>query len=228
MSPTDNERALPSSDGAKQASGPFEVLRVAIKAVPAVKYALGVAGVMAALAIGRAFFSSTHVALIGALSMLGLMVLLLVFSAASKLGPRFLQLPALVLTWAILIIFVLCASLTVTSAFFEWPKPLPDLIGANFRFQQQNTNQKSILSSSVSGIVFGPSGDPLGDVTVTGASEKGKQVITKTDSGGAFQVSLPGSHSISLEFKKPGYTSKFFRNLEAGSNSRVSLDKETR
>jgi hypothetical protein len=55
-----------------------KLLGAAIKAVPQVKYALGIAGVMAALALGKTFFSSTTEAVVGALAMLVLMFLLLV------------------------------------------------------------------------------------------------------------------------------------------------------
>lgn len=57
------------------------VLKAAIKAVPAVKYALGVAGIMAAAAIGIGFFQSPAAAFLSAGALLILMVLLVVFAA---------------------------------------------------------------------------------------------------------------------------------------------------
>jgi len=219
---------LTSNRAAKPSLEPFGVVRAAMRAVPAVKYALGVAGVMAALAIGRTFFSSSRAAIFGALCMLGLMVLLLVFSASTKLAPRFLQLPALVLTWAILVIFVLSGSLFAASVFFEWPKPFPILVHAILGTQEAEASSKPARSASISGIVFGPSGNPLSDVTVTASSDRGNQLVTHTDSAGSFYVELPGSLAVSLKFEKRGYAPKLFQNLTVGSNPRVSLEKEVR
>jgi hypothetical protein len=44
-------------------------LSAAIKAVPQVKWALGVAGVMAALFLGKTLFSNTTEAIVGTLAM---------------------------------------------------------------------------------------------------------------------------------------------------------------
>ena len=111
-----------------KSSGPMQILRTAISAVPAVRYALGVAGIIAAAALVKELFSSTQAALLVAAAMLALMALLLVFAAATKLAPGFLQMPALVFTWAILILFVMSSGLTVLSVFFGWPKSFPELV----------------------------------------------------------------------------------------------------
>ena len=104
-----------------------KLLGAAIKAVPQVKYALGVAGVMAALALGKTFFSSTTEAVVGALAMLVLMFLLLVFAASTKTASTSLRIPALAATWLFLILFVVAATFTVSAAFFSWPLSLSDL-----------------------------------------------------------------------------------------------------
>lgn len=103
-------------------------LRAAIKAVPSVKWALGIAGVMAALALGKTYFTSTVEAVVGTLAMLALMVLLVVFAAVSKAGTSALRLPSLALAWIMLALFVVSAALTVTAAFFSWPRSFADLI----------------------------------------------------------------------------------------------------
>jgi len=107
---------------------PFRVLTSAVKAVPAVRYALGVAGIMAALALGKAFFASTSEALIGAAFMLVLMFLLVVFAAAARTDSSAQRALALTATWALLILFVGSAALLVSSTFFAWPLPLSDLV----------------------------------------------------------------------------------------------------
>jgi hypothetical protein len=96
-------------------------------AVPSVKWALGIAGIMAALALGSAFFSSPTQAAVGVIVMLALMSLLVLFAASTTLRGA-LAIPALVLTWSILVLFVICALMTVTSVFFSFPLDYPALV----------------------------------------------------------------------------------------------------
>jgi hypothetical protein len=118
--------AKPDATG-PAASAPMAILRLAINAVPAVRYAAGVAGLISAAALVKALFSSVQAALLVGVAMLILMSVLLVFAASTKLAPEFLRRPALTLTWAILILFVLSAGLTASSVFFDWPKTFPAL-----------------------------------------------------------------------------------------------------
>jgi hypothetical protein len=115
----------------------MSVLRSAIQAVPAVKYALGVAGVGAAAALTTQFFNAPGVALASTGIMLLMMVLLVVFAAlvgiststpgGAKASP--LYYPAMFFTWAMLILSVGSAALVCTCVFFSFPKPLGELIG---------------------------------------------------------------------------------------------------
>lgn len=104
------------------------VIREAMAVVPAVRYALGVAGIMAALALGTALLKTPQLALFGAAGMLGLMVLLVIFAAGTRLKSSAIRAPALFLMWAVLVLFVASASMAVTSVFFSVPKSFPDLI----------------------------------------------------------------------------------------------------
>jgi len=108
--------------------GAWTLIRASIDAVPAVKYALGVAGLLAAFAIGSAFFSTKSAAVVAAIIMLVLMVLLLIFSVATKLAPKSLQPAAVWLVWFVLLAFCLCSSLSISSVFFDWPKPFRSLM----------------------------------------------------------------------------------------------------
>lgn len=107
---------------------PIKVVREAINAVPAVKYALGIAGVAASLALAAAFFSNTRAALFGVAAMLVLMTLLVIFAVLTKLAKQELRIPALVLTWTVLLVFVGSTILTFTSVFFSRPKPFSTLM----------------------------------------------------------------------------------------------------
>lgn len=115
----------------KSLGSPMNVLRAGIQAVPAVRYALGIAGVAAALAIASAFFRSTAAALIGVAVMLPLMILLVVFAAITGLAKEDMRVPALVFTWAILVLFVCSGTLFALSVFFDWPKPPGKLLNLN-------------------------------------------------------------------------------------------------
>jgi len=60
--------------------------------------------------------------------MLVLMVILVLFAAATRAKSSVLIVPAMVLTWALLVLVIVSSVLTVSAAFFGWPKPLQDLI----------------------------------------------------------------------------------------------------
>jgi hypothetical protein len=100
---------------------PLQILREAIRAVPAVKYALGVAGVVAVVSIIKLFGLDLWTAFAGAAVIFVLMIVLVVFARISKFGPTELQLPALVLMWSFLVLMIAATTLLFTSAFWGWP-----------------------------------------------------------------------------------------------------------
>ena len=104
---------------------PFRILKEAIKAVPAVKYALRIAGVASVIAIVAGFKVDYRIAVFGTIIMIALMLLLLIFSnAASPKNKRSLRLPSLALTWSFLLLIIFSATLLATSFFFSWPQEL--------------------------------------------------------------------------------------------------------
>lgn len=113
-------------------SSPYDILTDAIKAVPSLKYALGVLGIVAAIAIVNAFRIDYRVAILGALVMFALMVLLLVFAKLTKAASKQFRVPVVVLMWTFLLLTTGTASLLFTSVFFKvpldlqyWIKPEP-------------------------------------------------------------------------------------------------------
>ena len=100
---------------------PLAVLREAIRAVPAVKYALGVAGLLSVVAIPTAFGLNAPTAALGAIVTLVLMVALLIFARLTATAPRYFVLPALMFMWVSLVLVLATASLLFLSAFFGWP-----------------------------------------------------------------------------------------------------------
>jgi hypothetical protein len=116
--PQDTEkRRLTTLSGAD----PFTILSSAIKLLPPLKYALGVAGLLSALAIILSFGLSPRLALIGALVMLVLMVALVVFAKLAKLGDADTRWPAVVLMWCFLGLVILWPTALSTSVFWGWP-----------------------------------------------------------------------------------------------------------
>jgi hypothetical protein len=105
-------------------TSPYEILREAIKAVPAVKFALGIAGILAVLAIARGFSLSYRVAVFGTVLMLVLMTVLVVFARLSTAGPSFFYGPAVVLTWFSVTVVIATAGFLFSSIFFQRPVDL--------------------------------------------------------------------------------------------------------
>ena len=107
----------------------LKILRESIKAVPAMKYALAVAGILAVVAMVGAFKISPSMAVFGAVITLVLMVAMVIFARLTTTASRHFFLPVTIMMWAFLVITVATAFLLFTSAFFQWPRGLRELIG---------------------------------------------------------------------------------------------------
>jgi hypothetical protein len=107
---------------------PLDIIRAAIRAVPAVKYALGVAGIFAVVAIVSSFGLDPRIAAAGAILVLVLMVVLVIFAKLTTIAPKHFLKPALVMTWAFLFITVATAILLCTSVFFGVPLDVKALV----------------------------------------------------------------------------------------------------
>ena len=93
------------------AVNPIDFVREAIKAVPAVKYALGVGGIAAVIAIIGGFID-LRVALVGVPTVIVLMIILLIFSRLAAASSAQLRRAAAVLVW-----FAVTAMVLVTFLF---------------------------------------------------------------------------------------------------------------
>ena len=112
---------------------PWGVLKQAIIAVPALKYALGILGIVSAIAIVRKLGVDYRVAVIGTIIVIVLMVALLIFEGLVKSRSKHKSISVLSLLWTCVVIFILSACLLFTSAFFDWPKPFEQLLGMTAR-----------------------------------------------------------------------------------------------
>lgn len=102
----------------------IQSLQAAIKKVPPVKYALGLAGIAAALAIIKGLLVDWRVALFGTIVMLILMAVLLIFAKLATIGAKWFIVPAIIFMWFSLLLFISSGSFLFTSVFFDWPIPL--------------------------------------------------------------------------------------------------------
>jgi hypothetical protein len=110
----------------------FELYRQAVKAVPAVRYALGVAGIVAVIAIIGALQLDAWTIALAAPAMAIAMVLLVLFAKFASLKASALLPLVLCFAWGFLVLGLASASLGTLSIFFGWPiKPdqIPALLG---------------------------------------------------------------------------------------------------
>lgn len=108
---------------------PILILREAMKKIPVLKYALGVAGMGAVIAIIDRFkIGDAKIPWIAILILFGFMILLLVFSSFLKSKDPYLRVAGYILIYTTLIIVCTVSILFVTSAFFDWPTTTGQLI----------------------------------------------------------------------------------------------------
>ena len=148
---------------------PLQILREAIKAVPAVRYALAVAGVVSVVAIAQAFRLDFRVALLGTIFVFILMTVMVVFANLSRTTGSSLHSPALTFTWFSIILTMVTATFLFTSVFFQWPVSLSHWLG------------------------------PLSASNDSGRVEHGEEVRFQFDNtGGFFGVYMSGMGSVRL------------------------------
>lgn len=107
-------------------------------AVPAVRYALGIAGIAAAIAIVGSFKLGLAVAALGTIVMLGLMTALLVFARLAGAGttgpsgePSILEGPAYLMVWVFTLLTCATGVMVFSVTFFGFPKTWHDIFPDN-------------------------------------------------------------------------------------------------
>jgi hypothetical protein len=103
---------------------PREILREAIRAVPAVKYALGVAGIAAVVVIFAGFSIDYKVAVLGTIVITGLMFGLVAFSSFASYSSTSIRPLAFTLAWTFVLLTSATSLCIFTGFFFSWPRPL--------------------------------------------------------------------------------------------------------
>ena len=104
---------------------PLSIIREARKNVPALKYAIGVLGLLAVLAITVSIWRlDPGVAVFGPIILIGLMTILVLFARLSSLPEKIFRIPGVILLWFTLIATMSAIVLLGMSVFFSWPLDL--------------------------------------------------------------------------------------------------------
>jgi hypothetical protein len=120
---TNNENGRKDSNTPKTGLGsPLSILSRSIEAVPAVRYALGIAGIAAAVSIITTFANGySHATLISiALTIIGMFVIYLFSLLVSSKSPS-IHLAGLVMMWGVIMFVLIFMAFTTTSAAVGWP-----------------------------------------------------------------------------------------------------------
>jgi hypothetical protein len=110
---------------------PLKILREATRSLPAMRYALGVAGILSVVSLVGALRIDWRIGLFGTIIMLLLMSTLVIFARASTLAPKHLRTPAIVLIYAALVLVLSTAVALFTSVFWGYPLDLRLLLSAS-------------------------------------------------------------------------------------------------
>jgi hypothetical protein len=121
-----------ATESAESLLNPASFIRTAQRAHPAFRYAVVAAGLLAIVATFSKFGINYLTLVLGAIALIGLMVLFVVFAHVSQLAKSTLDLPARVFLWAILILTLGLIGLLVSSVFFNAPLPIRDLLMREF------------------------------------------------------------------------------------------------
>ncbi|MGH7170713.1 MAG: hypothetical protein ACRELF_07095 [Gemmataceae bacterium] len=127
--PNDPGSPQPAKPLVSKSQTPMNLLTQAMKAVPSVKYALGVVGVAAAAALVVGLFADVRIAVAGVVVMFVFMTVLVVFAALSRSKSAQMQYAATFLMWAFDSLAVGWAFLLTSSVFFDYPKSASQLFG---------------------------------------------------------------------------------------------------
>ncbi|SKC49249.1 hypothetical protein [Paraburkholderia hospita] len=171
-------------------STPLAILRESIKAVPAVKYALGLVGVACAIVLMHSFISDYRVAVLGILVMFLMMTALVVFAKLSSLAGPDLRLPALVFTWFSLFFVIFVSIAVVLSVFFKWPVDLQSwLTGQSTSHQSEANDEKRRSQIELQASDSAPQGPSTTEV----AAASRPDLRTVPDSVASTAIEVPGT-----------------------------------
>lgn len=109
---------------------PLTLLQEATKKVPALKYAFGIVGIAAVIAIIKGLGIKNASIPIGTILLVfALLILFFVFSVLVRSKNRSVQSAGVILLYAVVLLSVLSGGLLISSIFFDFPKPISKIAG---------------------------------------------------------------------------------------------------
>jgi hypothetical protein len=197
-------------------SSPIVLLREAIKAVPAVKYALGVAGLGATVAIIIGFKVDIRIMIFGIAIIIALMFALAVFAAGVEHDNSGMKVLALLSAWAFMIIVIASVGLLASSFFYHTP--------LDFRESTNNLNRSDTSTEPQGSELNNPVTDPK---KYPGTSKKKasfvsnialpRDLVKAIESQGIIDGGKSGEIVISIEVPDP-------RSLKSSDDERYRYD----
>jgi hypothetical protein len=170
------------------------VLQLAIQAVPAVKYALGVAGIAAAIALVTSLKIDLRVAGWGTVVMLVLMGVLFLFNKVTQSHANMFVGPVKVFSWFVLSLFMATSGCLFSSVFFSHPVDLRSWLTKGEVGTSSSTERVGL---EVTGSVISARdsrGIPRATVSTIGGQDR-----TITDDDGNFYLELKHESSDSKQ-----------------------------
>jgi hypothetical protein len=189
LMPTSSRKAQNWNDASENTPpsqiGPVKILNLAIAKVPAVKYALGVAGIGAAIAIIRILLVDLRIAVFGTVLMIFLMIILLLFAKLTAIATEQLRPAMITLIWVSLLLLVATAFALFTSVFFRWPVDLQYLILNRLPAAAQQGTEKTPEHEEtyLRGLVVDRENNPVPGARVTIDELPAQDFTTTTDGG---------------------------------------------
>jgi hypothetical protein len=199
-----------TSESLSSAIGPISILKQAITRVPALKYALGIAGIAAALAIIKTLITDLRLALFGIILMLVLMTVLFIFAKLTSFAAKEIRLPAIALLWFSLVLTITTASFLFTSVFFNWPINLKHVVDGQAVGTvpaPTNSNVAIVKSTYLRGVIKDlNTKQGLADAVIEVELLPGKTFRTGSDGGFSIEdISADPGDSARVLVRKEGY-----------------------
>jgi hypothetical protein len=119
-----SKRTSQKAPSAASVLSPIQAIRAAQRSHPAFKFAIVVAGLLGIVAVASGYGPTPATLVFGAIVLVVLMILFLVFAQAAAATKAALELPAQVLVWSFLLLSIATAGNLFSSAFFDQPLPL--------------------------------------------------------------------------------------------------------
>ncbi len=155
---------------------PLLLLREASKKVPAMKYAFGIVGIAAVIAIIKGLGIKNSSIPIGTILLVfGLMILVFVFSVLVKNKNKSIQNAGIILLYGVVLLAVLSGGLLISSIFFDFPKPI-NQIGI---FRQVEKSKSDTTVKDQDKVIKTENNSPSD--TATHSSATTPVVLTETD-----------------------------------------------